>query len=150
MIVLAVAVMLVASVAAAGDVAWFDMDNCAMCKGISSNAELMKNITWEQHNVEGGIISITTVGMNYVEDYRVAHAAMEETGMKLHAGEKMDLCGSCTALGACLMKGVDQQYVETSHGDVWIVTAEDPEVTSDLQNWAKRNQKEMAKAKAKS
>ena len=148
MIALALALTLVAGVATAGEMAWFDMDNCAMCKGISSNPEMMKNITWEQHNIEGGIISVTTVGKKYVADYRVAHAEMEKTGMKLQSGEKMDMCGSCTALGAALMKGVEQQYVETTQGDVWLVTSKNPEVVAELQGWAKRNSEEMAKMKA--
>ncbi|MCH7549337.1 MAG: hypothetical protein IH969_07380 [Candidatus Krumholzibacteriota bacterium] len=85
--------------------------------------------------------------MKMIADYRVAHAEMEKTGMKLHGGEKMDLCGSCTALGACMVKGVYQQYVETMHGDVWIVTSKNPEVVAELQGWAKRNAEEMAKMK---
>ena len=147
MILLTVAAVLVAGVATAGETAWFDMDNCSMCTNISNRHELMGNITWEQHNIEGGIVSVTTVEMKYIEDYRTAHASMVETSMKLQSGEKMEFCGSCSALGMCLMKGVDQQYVETLHGDVWIITSENAEVAAELQAWAKRNKDEMAKAK---
>jgi len=143
---LAVMAILVMGVAVAGDMPWFDMENCAMCQNISNRAELMSHVAWEQHNINGGIVSVTTVDMDYVPAYRKAHEAMTETGEKLMAGEKMQLCGSCTALGACLMKGVDQQYVMTSHGDVWILTSSNPEVTDALQAWGKRNKEEMAKA----
>jgi hypothetical protein len=146
---LSLAVLLVAGVATAGDMAWFDMENCSMCKNISGNTALMENMTWEQHGISNGIVSITMVSEKYIDDYRKAHTKMAETGMKLQGGEMMALCGSCTALGMCLMKGVEQEYVETSSGDVWIVTSENAEVVAELQSWAKRNKEEMKKMQAK-
>lgn len=150
MIALCTVALFVAGAAVAGDMAWFDMDNCAMCKGISSHPEMMESITWEQHNISNGVVAVTTVEMKYMDEYRKAHAMMGETVKRLQEGEKMELCGSCTALGACMAKGVNQEYVETTHGDVWIVTSEKAEVVAELQNWAKRNTEEMAKMKAKS
>ena len=150
MIALCALALLVAGAAVAGDLAWFDMDKCDMCKGISNHAEMMENMTWEQHNITNGVVAITTVDKKYIDEYRKAHATMEETVSRLQKGEKMELCGSCAALGACMMKGVNEEYVETTHGDVWIVTSENAEVVADLQNWAKRNNEEMAKMKAKS
>jgi hypothetical protein len=72
---------------------------------------------------------------------------MMTTVAKLEKGEMMDMCGSCTALGMCMMKGVNEEYVETSTGDVWIVTSDSPEVVAELQAWAKRNKEEMKKMK---
>jgi hypothetical protein len=68
--------------------------------------------------------------------------------MKLQQGEMLPLCGSCTAFGGLMMKGVTQEYVETQHGDVWIVTSDDDEVAAEIQAWAKRNREELAKMKS--
>jgi hypothetical protein len=148
MIVIAVAALVVASVGLAGEAPWWDMENCAMCKSMNK-PELMENICWEQHNISNGFVSVTVVPDEYLEMYRAAHAEMEKTAHRLQSGEMLPLCGSCTALGMCMMKGVAQEYVETSTGDVWIVTSSNPEVVAELHAWVNRNAKEMQKAKSK-
>ena len=122
-----------------------------MCKNISSHEGLLENITWEQHPISNGIVSVTTVDPKYVDSYRSCHADMEKTGMKLQTGEAMELCGSCTTLGMCMMKGIGMEYVKTSTGDVWIMTSDKPELVEEIQAWAARNKEEKAKMmKAKS
>jgi len=108
----------------------------------------MKNMTWEQHNISDGFVSVTMVPDEYLDTYRAAHSEMNKTAMRLQSGEMLELCGSCTALGMCMMKGVEQEYVQTSNGDVWIVTSTSPEVVAELQAWVKRNAEEMAKVKS--
>jgi hypothetical protein len=145
---LILAVLVIATVGISGEKPWFDNEHCAMCTNMMANKDLMRNMSWEQHNIANGIVSITTVDKKYLDAYRAAHAEMNKTAMRLQQGEPLELCGSCTALGMCLMKGAHQDYVETSTGDVWIVTSDDPEVVTELQNWAKRNTEEMAKAQS--
>jgi hypothetical protein len=137
--------LVVVTAGAAGESTWFDMDSCVMCKSMASNPKLMENLNWEQHNISNGFVAVTTVSEKYLDDYRAAHEDMNKTAMRLHKGEMLELCESCTALGKCMMKGVSQEYVETSSGDVWIVTSDNPEVVAELQNWVKRNKMEMAK-----
>lgn len=145
LMILSLVALIAASVSFAGEGAWFDMENCAMCTNLSSNPELMMNISWEQHPISNGVIAVSTVDEKYVEAYRKAHAAMVETGMRMQKGEKLEMCGSCMALGKCMMKGPNQEYVETLHGDVWILTSDDAELVAELQAWAARNTEEMAK-----
>ncbi|MFQ5512182.1 MAG: hypothetical protein ACE5EO_10065 [Candidatus Krumholzibacteriia bacterium] len=147
LIALSLVLLFVAGVGMAGEKPWFDMENCGMCKSLGSNAELMENLSWEQHNISNGILAVTTVSPKYLESYRAAHAEMSKTAQRLAKGEMMEMCGSCMAFGMCMMKGARQEYVETSTGDVWIVTSDNPELVVDLQNWVKRNKEEMAKLK---
>jgi hypothetical protein len=147
MILVSLVVLVAAGAGVADEPAWFDMENCGMCKNLGSNPEMMKNISWEQHNISNGIVSVTTVPDEYLADYRKAHEAMAVMGEKMGEGEMPKMCGSCMALGMCMMKGPKQEYVETTHGDVWILTSDKPELVAELQAWAKRNQEEMAKAK---
>jgi hypothetical protein len=144
MIALSLAAVLVAGVAVAGGEAWFSYD-CSMCKNYMSEPALMKNMKWEQHNISDGLVAVTTVQKEYLDAYRAAHENMNKTAMQIMNGEHVELCGSCTALGECIMKGVSQEYVETSTGDVWIVTSDDPELVTDLHKWVERNKAEMAK-----
>ena len=146
LIALSLAALVVAGVAVAGGQAWFDHD-CALCKSLMSDEALMKNMAWEQHDISDGIIAVTTVKPDYLAAYRTAHNDMSATTQRLMQGEQMELCGSCTAMGKCMMMGAQQEYVETSTGDVWIVTSDNPEVVADLHKWVERNNAEMKKAK---
>jgi len=148
-ILLSLVVLLTSGVAVAGDAPWFDLENCAMCKNVYDSKGLMENMTWEQVNVSNGIISITTVNKEFLPAYRKAHVSMTEIATRLQKGEQIELCGSCMALGACMSKGAAQEYVETSSGDVWLVTSDKKEVVDELQLWAKRNAEEAAKMKQK-
>ena len=143
---LSLAILVVAGIAAAEDKPWFDM-NCSMCTNLYSVEGLMENMSWEQLDISNGVLSVTMVKKDYLPAYRKAHMGMQETGMKLQKGEMLPVCGSCTALAACMMKGVNQEYVETKHGDVWIVTADNDELVAELQAWATRNREELAKMK---
>jgi len=129
----------------AGGKEWFDMESCDMCRPLTENPELLMNITWEQHNISNGIVSVTTVEKDYVEVYRKAHSEMGEVGASMEKGNHTELCGMCTNLVGMMMKGVEQEGVVTTHGDVWILTSKDPLVVADLQKWASKNKEEMEK-----
>ncbi len=147
LIALTLVLVLAVGVSVAGDyskkLAWFDMASCGMCKNMS--AELYTSMTWEQHPITNGVVSVTTVTEKALPTYRKAHADMMAFGEKLMSGEKMALCGSCTAFSACLMKGASYEYVETTTGDLMIVTSDDKKVVAELKTWAAKNTEEMAK-----
>lgn len=147
LIALTLVLALAVGVSVAGDyskkLAWFDMESCNMCKNMP--AELYPSMTWEQHPITKGVVSVTTVTEKALPAYRKAHANMMDFGEKLMSGEKMALCGSCTAFSACLMKGASYEYVETKTGDIMIVTSDDKKIVSELKTWAAKNTEEMAK-----
>jgi hypothetical protein len=148
LIVISLFALLVAGLSSAADAPWFDFANCSMCKVIGQNPEMMKSISWEQHDISNGIVCVTTVPDKYLDAYRAAHESMAEIGARLMKGEQMYLCGSCQALGKCLAENPHQEYAQTDHGDVWILTSDNPEVVAALQEWAKRSTEEMAKMTA--
>ncbi|MCZ6766448.1 MAG: hypothetical protein O7D32_05900 [bacterium] len=142
---LTMVVLLVGVASMAGETAWFDMTSCDMCKSMSSTEGLMDHMTWNQYDLSNGVISVTTVEPAYLDKYRAAHAEMGKAMESMEKGEKTSLCGSCTYLGMCMQKGASHDYVETETGDIFIVTASNPELVAELQTWAKRNREEMAK-----
>lgn len=144
-LLLSMVALVVAGFAVAGDAPWFDMEKCAFCKNMFKSPNLMANMTWEQYPISNGIVSIATVNEKYLDAYRTAHAEMMKVAAKLEKGEKLDMCGSCNAFGAFMAQGAKQDYVQTSTGDVWIVTSAKPELVTQIQGWAKRNTDEMAK-----
>ena len=40
------------------EAAWFDMDNCAICKNMASMKHDMHKIKWESHMLDNGMISV--------------------------------------------------------------------------------------------
>ena len=140
---LAVGVSVAGDYSKTTELAWFDMQNCSMCENMPM--ELYSSMTWEQHPISNGVVSVTTVTAEALPAYREAHGTMMVTGEKLMSGEQMALCGSCSAFSACMMKGASYEYVETMNGDLMIVTANDAEVVAELKSWAERNKEEMAK-----
>jgi len=147
-VLLSAAILLVFSIAFSGDATWFDMKNCSMCKALNEKPGLLESMSYEQVSIPDGIVSITTVNNGRLKDYREAHAKMMDIAARLQKGEPLPLCQSCTALGAMMMKGVKQNYAETTMGDVWVLTSDTPAVVAELQGWAKHNQDEMAKLEA--
>ena len=122
----------------AGDQAWFDK-TCSMCSNMYGNEGLIEHMSWEQLDLRNGIISITTVDEKYLPDYRKAKVGMMETMAKMHSGEELHICGSCQYLGKCMMQGPDQDYVQTSTGDIMILTSGDEELVAELQKWVAKN-----------
>jgi hypothetical protein len=149
---LSLALMLVGGLATAGDeagTAWFDMANCVMCKNVASEPAMMDNMSWEHHPIGNGVVSVTTVAPEYLDNYRKVTMKMHETGMKMQKGEiEPKTCGSCTALGMCMMKGLKMEPVMTSVGSVTLFTSDNPDVVKEVQAWAKRNNEEMKKMMA--
>ncbi len=149
---LVLSVALVASIAAVATSgeksakAWFDLESCGMCSNLSAQDGLLEHVTWEQHNLANGIVSVTTVADGYLEKYRAANKKMEQVGMKMMQGEKIDLCGMCTSLSGIMMGGkVMPDYVMTQHGSVMILTSQDAETVKSLQKWAATTNSEMEK-----
>jgi hypothetical protein len=136
------AIMLIVPMAFAGD--WFDMEKCAMCKVLTTHEGLMENMTWEHHNLKNGIVTISTVKDSHMEAFRKANAEMNAVGEKIMKGEQLPMCGMCNALGGLMMKGIDMEYVETTHGDIWLMTSDKPEIVKEIHSWADRTKKEMA------
>ena len=145
MILLAVALLAGISMTQADEAKWFDMEHCAMCKPMMEVPGLMEKMTCEQYNISNGVLSVSTVPAEMMESFTKMCDAMDATGGKLMAGEKMELCGSCATLGAMFPKGVHFEKVMTSNGDIMMFTSENAEMVTELHKWADKNTEEMAK-----
>lgn len=127
---------------------WFDMENCAFCSNLLEDPKLLDNTVWEHHEITDGIVTVTTVKPEFLASYRKAAAAMDTVGKKIATGEQFPMCGMCQAMGSFFMKGARMEYVETSVGDVMLLTSSDSTVVAEIKAWAKRTNDEMAKMEA--
>ena len=140
--------LLLTSVALAGDAPWFDMKNCGFCKHLMDDPELLHHCTWENHKIDNGALIVTTVEDEFLPSFEKAMAAMEETGKKMEAGEMVPMCGMCQAMGAMFMKGAKYQSINTQHGNVALFTSDNPELITEIHAYVDRTNDEMAKMEA--
>lgn len=132
----------------AEDKAWFDMENCGMCKHIGAEEHLMENMTWEQYHIKNGIISISRVNPEFMEAYERSSMNMMKTGEKLMTGEQIEMCGSCVHLGSLFAKGLQSEQVKMKDGGIMLFTSDNTEVIAALHEWADKNSAEMKKMDA--
>jgi hypothetical protein len=141
-------ILVISGLALAGDAPWFDMEHCSFCKNLLEDPELLHHMTWEQYSISNGIISITTVDEDYADSFEKANAKMAQAGEEMKQGKQMPMCNSCMTMGKIMMKGPKWEQVPTKHGEIWLMTSDDPAVVKEIQQWAKKNMAELAKMEA--
>ncbi len=124
---------------------WLDLESCGFCKHLTEDPGLLDHCTWENHNVEKGVVTVTTVEKDYMPSYHTAMVKMKEVNKKMEAGEMVPMCGSCAAMGGLMMKGAKMEHVETQHGYVMLMTSDDPELVTEIHAWTDKTNAELAK-----
>ncbi len=145
------ALLLMSVVGWAGDTeeaGWLDLEKCGFCKNLIEDPELLNHCTWENHNIENGAVTVTTVEKDYMESYHTAMAKMEEVNKKMQAGEMVPTCGLCSHMGGLMMKGVKMEHVETQHGYVMLLTSDNPELVAEIHAMNDKTNAELAKFEA--
>lgn len=145
-IMLGLALAISLSVALAGDdVAWMDMENCAMCKPMAAEEGLMENMSFEHHLTATGMMSMCVVKPGFEEKYAKAASGMMETQKLLMAGEKVDLCGMCINMGSLMQDGAKMEQIETKGGHVMLLSSSDEALIAKIHAHGKKTIDYMAK-----
>ncbi len=131
----------------AGEEPWMDMKNCEMCKTLTQeDPALMKNMTWEHHDISNGLVSVSTVAPAFAKHFTQASERMAKVEGKLQKGEKVSLCNMCTEMGGMLQTGkVKTEHVNTTNGYVGLTTSDDPAMIAQIQKWGERTTEETMK-----
>lgn len=137
----------VGSAVTAGEGSWMDMGNCEMCKALTEeDPGLIKNMSWEYHDISDGLMSVSTVTPTYREHFRRASKRAEQVQTKLREGKDVKLCNMCIEYGSMLMSGkVKVEHVNTLNGNVDLTTSDDPEMIGRIKKWGERTRTELAK-----
>lgn len=134
---------------APGEAPWFDLENCAFCKHLTKEPQLMHNMKWEHHDLSNGAVTITVVKPQFRAAYMEAGTAMEDLAKKMETGEvnpaDVRMCGSCQYYGKLMMMGAKFEYVQSDLADLVLITSDKPEVVKEIKVYAQRNRDEMAK-----
>jgi hypothetical protein len=84
-----------------------------------------------------------------MKDWRAAEAKMEEMGKKMEKGEQVPMCNACMAMGKLMMMGAKWESVQTTHGNVSLMTSDKPETVKEIQAWGEKTMDELAKMEKK-
>jgi hypothetical protein len=148
-IMVSVALLVVAALtcpASADD--WFDLENCAVCKHLAAEKDLLKNTHWETYKIGNGMLTVMVIQDEYKPKMQNAHRKMEEVIARLQQGVTMPLCGFCNSYGELMRVGAKQEKIETSVGKIGLLTSDDPAVVSKIHQHADRTIQEYKKMKA--
>jgi hypothetical protein len=122
-----------------------DFHNCAVCKPLMAEPNLMQHMKWDTHTIATGMVSITTVHPDYEEAYARAHTAMMAAVAKLEGGAPMDLCPFCQGMTRLMEAGAKIENVEGAGAHVMVVTSQDPAVIQQIHDHVKAVQEAHAK-----
>jgi hypothetical protein len=136
-----------AGVATAGEGGdWFDIAGCGMCKNLGATPGMLDNVAWNHYVIDSGMMSVAVIPGEYSDAWHEAKEAMHAVGQKMMAGEEMHLCGFCTSMGAILHTGnANMEVVETTAGEVTLITSNDEATVGMIHEHAKRSMHEMKK-----
>lgn len=137
------------AVNAADEAAWFDMENCDFCVNMSSQPGLMEAMQWGSYEIAAGSIAMVRMDAAHLGNFKKACAGMKVTEKKAMAGEAIETCGMCSAMGAAMMAGAKVETVELPDGQIHIMTSDNPEVVAQIHSIVQRNNAEMKKMTAK-
>ncbi len=129
---------------AIGD-SWFDLENCGMCKNLHNDEELFENMQWDTKLFAQGLIEVTTVPAAYEDRFDKLMAAMEATGAKLMAGEKIPLCGMCQSYGGLMMAGASMEQMQVGEAHISVISSADPAVIQKIRAHGETTIEEMKK-----
>jgi hypothetical protein len=113
-----------------------EMKDCAVCKFLAEDPELMKDMTWECHKIKAGMLCVATVPKDSKEKFDAAHKKMMDTvqglATRIRNGEKVKLCSFCQGMGALTEAGAEHEDIDTSTGSINLVTSNDSAVVAKI------------------
>lgn len=127
------------------EIAWFDMDQCEICKNMASMKNDMHKVKWGVHNLDNGVLMVSVVPKKMKKGMAEAEKGILATVKKLESGEQLDLCGFCQNYGTLMQLGAQFKDLKTVGGNLSIITSSDPEVVKKIQTFGKQSEVERKK-----
>jgi hypothetical protein len=113
-----------------------EMQKCAVCKYMAQKPELMKDMIWETHKIDNGMLCLTTVPKEMKKEFQAVSEkmmqAIEQVKADQQQGKPVEMCHFCAAMGELLKANAKQQHIETATGAIHLVTSNDPAVVKKI------------------
>jgi hypothetical protein len=126
-----------------------EMQKCAVCKYMAENPELMKNMIWETHKIDKGMLCLTTVPKEMKKEFEAVSdkmmQAIEQVKTDQKQGKPVELCSFCVSMGELMKLPTKQQHIATATGAIHLVTSDDPAVVKKIHTMADKAIAEQTK-----
>ena len=113
-----------------------EMQKCAVCKYMAENPELMKEMTWETHKIDNGMLCLTTVPKEMKKEFDTVSAKMMQAIAKLEAdpthAKEVQLCSFCRSMGELHKLNAKMQHIDTQTGAIHMSTSNDPAIVKKI------------------
>jgi uncharacterized membrane-anchored protein YhcB (DUF1043 family) len=113
-----------------------EMQKCEVCKFLAEKPDLMKQMTWETHKIDNGMISVASGPKENKDEFHAVHEKMMQAVAKVKAdqqqGKPVQLCEYCQSMSELMKAGAKQQNIETAGGAICLVTSDDPAVVQKI------------------
>jgi hypothetical protein len=117
-----------------------EMQNCAVCKYLAEKPVLMKEMIWETHKIDNGMLSVAAVPKALKHEYEAVDAkmmqAVEQVKADAQQAKPVQLCSYCVAIGELMKAGAKEQHIATSAGTIDLFTSDDPNVVKKIHELA--------------
>lgn len=128
-----------------------EMEKCAVCKAVAENPSLMREMTWETHKIDNGMLCLTTVPKEHAKEFVALHEKMLKNVAQVEADQKkgvnVELCSFCQAVSELEKAGAKQEFVQTGFGGINLLTSSDPSVVEKIHAQADKAIAEQTKLK---
>jgi hypothetical protein len=126
-----------------------EMEKCVVCKYMAEKPELMKEMTWETHKIENGMLCLTTVPKDFKHEFDAVGAkmmqAIEKVKADAQAGKEVELCSFCASMGELMKLNAKEQHIKTATGAIHMVTSDDPAIVAKIHGFADKAIEEQKK-----
>ena len=129
---------------------WLDPANCYFCQPLTQTEGLMDNMTWENHNITNGTVSIVTYAPEWKDKYKSAATEMMKRWQTYDPAKPQPMCGLCAAWTKMPMDKMTTEKIEFKSGELEISTSNDSAVVAqmhEINNKTCAAMDEMKKAK---
>lgn len=137
--VLGIAAMMLTTalaIAASQEEMMAEMEKCAVCKHLAAKPELMKDMTWETHKIDNGMIVVSTAPKDKIDEFKALGKKMEAAAEEVKAadqqGNPVELCDMCASWGELMKAGAKEKQIELTNGSVHLITSDDPAVVAKI------------------
>ena len=111
---------------------WLDPAGCYFCQPLTQTEGLMEHLTWENHKLKNGMMSVTTYPAEWKEKYKACSVEMEKRWSTFDPAKPQHLCGMCSAWMKMPMDKIAWETVEFSGGEIHITNTADPALLAQL------------------
>jgi hypothetical protein len=113
-----------------------EMEKCEICKHLAAKPDLMKNMTWETHKIDNGMLCVSTVPKEQKAEFDALNkemtTAIEKVKTAEQEGKPAELCEICEGWSELTEAGAKEKEIALTNGSIHLITSSEPAVVAKI------------------